>query len=75
MGTTIYIKVKPNSGKRSIESFGNNRYLVYLSEPPENDKANIELTSMLSKYFGVPPAKIVIKHGRSGDNKMIEIVS
>ena len=74
MGAKIYVKVKASSGKRSIENFGNSRYLVYLSEPAENDRANIELINLLSKYFGVPHSKIVIKTGRHDNNKMIEIL-
>ncbi len=37
----IRVKVKPNSSKQSVESFGNGRYLVYLKSVPENGKANI----------------------------------
>jgi len=68
----IYIKVKPNSSKKSIESFGNNRYLVYLKEPPENNRANIELINFLSKEFGTPANMIRIKSGHNS-HKIIEI--
>lgn len=71
---SIKVKVKPNSGKRQIESFGNDMYLVYLKEPPENDRANIELINMLAKYFGVPHTKVKIKIGRYSNNKTIEIL-
>jgi len=70
----ITVKVKTKSGKRSIESFGNNRYLVYLKEEPENNKANIELLNFLSKQFGVPATKIKIKTGLHHDEKMIELL-
>ena len=69
----LNIKVKPNSSKQSIENFGDNRYLVYLKSPPENDKANIELINFLSKEFGTPHKSIVIKVGRTSDKKIIEI--
>ena len=69
----INIKVKPNSPKRSIESFGNNRYLVYLKEPPENNRANMELINFLSKEFGTPVSMIKIKSGRNSHNKVVEI--
>ena len=38
--TIINVKVKPNSSKQEVESFGDNRYLVYLKSEPENNKAN-----------------------------------
>jgi uncharacterized protein YggU (UPF0235/DUF167 family) len=69
----IHVKVKPNSGRQSVESFGDGRYLVYLKSPPENDRANIELINLLSKELGVPPKSFSIKFGRSSDKKIIEI--
>ena len=69
----IHVKVKPNSSKQQVESFGNNRYLVYLKSVPENDKANIELLNLLSKELGVPPKSLSIKFGRTSDEKIIEI--
>lgn len=69
----IHVKVKPSSGKKEVESFGDNRYLVYLKEPPENDRANIELINLLSKHFGTPHSMIKIKTGRHDNNKTLEI--
>jgi uncharacterized protein YggU (UPF0235/DUF167 family) len=69
----IYVKAKPNSSHQKIENFGNGRYLIYLKSPAENNKANMELINLLSKEFGVPPASIKIKSGRSFGEKLIEI--
>ncbi len=69
----IHVKVKPNSSKREVQSFGNQRYLIYLKSPPENDRANIELINLLSKELGVPPKSLNIKFGRTSNEKIIEI--
>ena len=69
----VHVKVKPNSSKQHIESFGNGRYLVYLKSPPENDKANIEMMNLLSKELGVPPKSLSIKFGRISNEKTVEI--
>lgn len=69
----INVKVKASSGKQEIEGFGNNRYLVYLKSEPENNKANIELINLLSKYFGIPHKNIKIKAGLTSSEKMIEL--
>lgn len=69
----INVKVKPSSGKQEVESFGNDRYLVYLKEPPENNRANMELINILAKYMTVPPTRIHIIRGLSDNNKVIEI--
>lgn len=69
----INIKVKPSSSKQEIQSFGNNRYLVYLTESPENNRANIELINLLSKHFGTPVGRIKIKTGLTNNEKLIEL--
>ena len=69
----IHVKVKPSSSSRKIEDFGNHRYLIYLTEPPEKNRANIELINILAKYFGVHPGHINIKRGISSNEKLIEI--
>jgi len=69
----IHVKVKTNSSKREIVNFGDGRYLVYLKSVPENNKANIELISLLSKELGVPPKSININFGKTSNDKIIEI--
>lgn len=69
----INIRVKTGHSKQEIVKFGDNRYLVYVTSEPENNKANLELIGMLSKYFGVPPARVKIKFGLSGSDKLVEI--
>ncbi len=71
--TIINVKVKTNSSKQEVESFGGGRYLVYLKSAPENNKANEELIKILSKELGVPPQSIKIKFGQTSDKKLIEI--
>ena len=69
----IHVKVKPNSSEKKIIDFGNNRYLIYLKSPAENNEANIELINFLSKHFTTPVSKIKIKFGMTGTEKVIDI--
>ncbi|MDO8622674.1 MAG: DUF167 domain-containing protein [archaeon] len=69
----VYIKVKPNSSKQEIVSFGDFRYLVYLKSVPENNEANIELLKLMSKHLGVPSTRIRIASGLSSHQKILEI--
>jgi len=69
----IRVRVKPNSREAKIESFGDNRYLISLTSPAENNEANIELIHLLSKYFGVPTKSIKFKFGLTGRDKIIEV--
>jgi uncharacterized protein (TIGR00251 family) len=69
----IHVKVKPNSSERKMINFGNNRYLIYLTSPAENNEANIELINFLSKQFTTPVKNIKIKFGMTGTEKIVDI--
>lgn len=69
----VKVMVKPNSPNPRIESFGDNNLLIYVSSEPENNEANIEVISLLSKHYGVPWKNIKIKSGLTSKNKLIEI--
>ena len=56
----ITVKVKYGTTKQEIESFGNNRYLVYLLSK-EDENPNEELFALLSRKMGVPQNRIVMK--------------
>ena len=70
----IQVRVKTSSGKQDIESFGDNRYLVYLKSAPENNEANIELIKLMSKHLGIPSTKLKIISGATGKDKTLEVV-
>jgi len=69
----IYVKVKPGSSKQEIVEFGDYRYLVYLKERAENNKANLALIKVFSKFFCVPQNRVKIKSGISNKEKILEI--
>lgn len=69
----IRVKVKPNSSKQSVESFGDNRYLVHVKSSPENGEANVEVIKLLSKELGVPPKALHINFGKTAHDKIIEV--
>ncbi|MFH1307420.1 MAG: DUF167 domain-containing protein [archaeon] len=70
----IKVKVKPSSSKQEILEFGDNNYLIYLENKAEDNKANIELINLLSKYFTTPVGRIKIKSGAGSNFKLIEIL-
>lgn len=63
----IKIKVKPNSSENSVEE--GDVLVVRVKAKAENNKANVEVVKLLSKYFG---KKVRIKRGKSSSNKVIE---
>ncbi len=70
----VKVMVKPHSPNPRIEDFGGGNLLIYVSAEPENNEANIEVISMLSKHFGVHWKNIKIKSGLTSKNKLIEIM-
>lgn len=65
--------VKANSPNPRVEDFGAGNFLIYVGSEAENNEANMEVISMLSKHFGVPWKNIKIKSGMTSKNKLIEI--
>ncbi len=66
----LKIKVQPNSKKQGIKKLNKKEYEIKIKSEAENNKANIELIKLLSKYF---KAKIKIKSGLKSKNKVVEI--
>ncbi|MEM0354395.1 MAG: DUF167 domain-containing protein [candidate division WOR-3 bacterium] len=69
----ISVIVKPNSKQNKVEKIEENKLIVYLKEPPKENRANVELIEILSEYFKVPKSKISIIRGLTGRQKIIEI--
>jgi len=68
----IRVKVKPNSRENRINKISEESYEAEISEPAEDNKANIKLVNLLSKYFDVSFRKISIKNPTSRE-KIVEI--
>jgi uncharacterized protein (TIGR00251 family) len=66
----IKIKVYPKSGRQEIIKMDNENYKVYLKEPAEDNKANMELIKVLKKHF---LKNIKIIKGIKSRNKIIKI--
>ena len=64
----IKIVVKPNSKKEKIELL-EGFYKVEIKEKAEDNKANIAVIKILSKYFGKP---VYIKSGFKSKRKLID---
>lgn len=71
---SINVKVKPNSKFNKIE-FKNQKYTIYVSDPPKKGKANKKIIKLLSDYFSISKSAINIKSGITNKNKIIEITN
>lgn len=70
----ISVKVKPNSKIEKVEQ-ADGFFLIYVKEPPQEDRANQAVINLLSKYFKVPKSRISILKGKKSRQKIIEIIN
>lgn len=66
----IEVKVKPNSGSSKIIKLLEDKYQVNLKATPNNNKANLELIKLLTRYF---KKDIKIVKGKTSKNKIIKV--
>ena len=66
----INVKVMPNSGREEIQKISGKEYRVYLKKPAFDNKANMELITLLRKHF---KSQIKIIKGTKSRNKVVEI--
>lgn len=69
----ISIKVKANSKKEEIEKLGENNFILRVIAPAKENKANIAVIELLSKFFRRPKSAITIIKGEKSKNKIINI--
>lgn len=67
------VRVKPNSKKGPLVIAEGNQLTVYLREKPIEGEANAALVRLLAKHFDVPKTSILIKSGKRGRTKLVEI--
>jgi uncharacterized protein len=64
----IFVKVHSKSGKEEIKKINEENYEVWLKSEAKENKANIELLKLLSKYF---KREVKIMKGLTSRNKII----
>lgn len=69
----LNIKVIPRAKTSSVQELGANSLKVRLRSPPVDDKANKELTEILSEYYKVKLSRVSIIRGEHSQNKVVEV--
>ncbi|MBA4312790.1 MAG: hypothetical protein C0417_09190 [Chlorobiaceae bacterium] len=70
----ITVRVKPNARKNEVKQIDANNFVVSVSVPPVEGKANEKVIELLSEYFGKPKQSINILRGMTGKIKIVEIL-
>ena len=69
----INVRIKPRSKRPKVEKTEDG-YVVYVSAPPIENKANKALVEALSDHLNVPKSRISIVSGLKSKNKVVEII-
>jgi len=70
----LLVKVKVNSKTEGIIREGN-VFVVRVSEPPKEGKANQAVIKLLAQQFGISKSKIRIINGFKSRNKLVELLT
>lgn len=66
------ITVKPKSRVEKVEKTDRG-YIVYVKEPPVENKANKGVIRVLSEYLDIPKSLITIVSGMKSKQKIVEV--
>jgi uncharacterized protein (TIGR00251 family) len=71
-GRLIEVRVTPNARREQVTLDGE-RFLIRVTCPPEDGKANKAVTKLLAKAIGVPPSRLVLVKGQTGRDKLFQV--
>jgi len=72
-GRLIEVRVTPNASREQVTLDGD-RFLIRVTCPPEDGKANKAVTKLLAKTLGVPPTRLTLVKGQTGRDKLFQVV-
>jgi len=69
----IAVRVKANARRNEVRRLEENRYLVAVSAPPVDGKANEMVLELLAEHFGIPKRCFTILRGTTAKEKLIDV--
>jgi len=71
---TIQTKVRTRSRERGLSVGADGVFLVRTPQPPEQNKANLDVLDILAEYFQVSRSQVVLQSGQSSKRKKFQII-
>jgi uncharacterized protein (TIGR00251 family) len=71
-GRLIEVRVTPNASREQVTLDGD-RFLIRVTCPPEDGKANKAVTKLLAKAIGLAPTRLTLLKGQTGRDKMFQV--
>jgi uncharacterized protein YggU (UPF0235/DUF167 family) len=71
----MYVKVKvtADAKKETIKLVGDNRFVLEVKEPAEQNHANRRVREMIAAHYGISVAQVKILNGHHSPSKLLAI--
>ena len=73
MSARITVRATPRSGRDSIEAGTGGVFLVRVTAPPDEGRANAAVCKVLAEALGVPKSAVTVVRGHRARVKTLEI--
>jgi uncharacterized protein len=73
MAARITVRATPRSGHDSIEAGAGGAYVVRVTAPPDEGKANAAVCRVVAEGLGVPKTAVTVVRGHAARAKTLEI--
>lgn len=70
----LNVKISPRSSRNEIVKHNDGSLKIFLTAAPVGGKANDAAVRELANYFNIGKTKIKLVRGRTGKNKIFEII-
>jgi uncharacterized protein (TIGR00251 family) len=69
----IRVRVKAHARKNEVKQLDVNQFLISVTAPPVEGKANEKVIELLAEYFDRPKRCITIFRGNASKDKIVEV--
>ena len=73
MSARITVRVTPRSSRDSIEAGTGGVFIVRVTAPPDEGKANAAVCRVVAQALGVPKTTVIVVRGHSARTKVLEV--
>ena len=70
---TIAVKLTPKASSDRIGEMRGDALTIYVTAPPDKNKANEAMLKLLAKHLDVAPTRLTLIKGHTNRNKLVEI--
>jgi uncharacterized protein len=71
-GTEISVRVTPGAAREQVTLDGS-RFVIRVTVPPEDGKANKAVTKLLAKALGIAPTRLTLIRGAGSRDKVFRV--